>query len=372
VPVRHLPALSLTFDNLGEATALERGEWPAGEPLGRHSSVTRALPRVLDLLEETGHRATFFVEGLNTELYPEALAGIAGRGHEIGFHGWRHEHWADVDQERELLQRGIDAFGRPLGFRPPGGDVTPETATLLNELGYAYVSAAAPVAGIASFPFRWELVDAYHYLPRFGHLGPPERLRQAIEGARSGDVVVFHPFLADPGERLELISGVLHDLPPARPLRERARIEPWGDDLELLQALLGDPAMMVHLGGPETAEKIAERQAKYAKDPRQHKIVVDGQGVGWVGYWERGDDYEIGWSVLPGFQGRGIAADATRQLIELARDRDIHAYPAVGNAPSNALCRKLGFTNLGPREFEYPPGTGQSMQCNDWVLNAAR
>jgi peptidoglycan/xylan/chitin deacetylase (PgdA/CDA1 family)/GNAT superfamily N-acetyltransferase len=373
VPVRHLPALSLTFDNLGEATALERGEWPAGEPLGRHSSVTRALPRLLDLLQHTGHRATFFVEGLNTELYPEALAEIADRGHEIAYHGWRHEHWADVDRERELLQRGIEALGRPLGFRPPGGDVTPDTAELLNELGYAYVSAAAPVAGIASFPFRWELVDAYHYLPRFGQLGPPERLREAIEAASPGDLLVFHPFLAEPGERLELIEDVLSELPPARPLRERPRIEPWGEDDEaLLTGLLGDPAMMVHLGGPESAGKIAERQAKYLRDPRQHRIVVDGQGVGWVGYWDHGDDYEIGWSVLPGHQGRGIATDATRQLIALARDRDIHAYPAVDNAPSNALCRKLGFTNRGPREFEYPPGTGQFMRCNDWVLPAAR
>ena len=371
MPVRHLPALSLTFDNLGEATALERGEWPAGEPLGRHSSVTRALPRVLDLLAETGHRATFFVEGLNTELYPQALADIAGRGHELAYHGWRHEQWAGVDGERELLQRGIEAFGRGIGFRPPGGDVTPATAGLLRELGYAYVSAAAPVPGIASFPFRWELVDAYYYLPRFGQLQPPEKLREAISRAPAGDLLVFHPFLADPGERLELIREVLQGMPASRPLRERARLEPWGPgDEPLLHGLLGDPAMMTHLGGAESAEKIAERQAKYVKDPRQHKIVVDGRGVGWVGYWEHGDGYEVGWSVLPVFQGRGIAADATWQLIQLARDRDIHAYPSVDNGPSNGICRKLGFTNLGPQEFEYPPGSGAYMECNDWVLEA--
>jgi hypothetical protein len=43
-----------------------------------------------------------------------------------------------------------------------------------------------------------------------------------------------------------------------------ARIEPWGDgDLPLLERLLGDPAMMAHLGGPESPERIAERQAEY-------------------------------------------------------------------------------------------------------------
>jgi RimJ/RimL family protein N-acetyltransferase len=157
------------------------------------------------------------------------------------------------------------------------------------------------------------------------------------------------------------------------------RIEPWGEgDLALLQRLLGDPAMMRHLGGPESPEKIAERQSRYERpDSKQFKIVDEatGEGVGWVGYWERewrGDEvFEIGWSVLPAFQGRGIAAAATREAIALARSegtrRFVHAYPAVGNAPSNALCRKLGFTLHGAHEFEYPKGTWTL--CNDWGLD---
>src|SRR5215211_4699703 len=69
-------AASVTFDNLGEAADLERGLWPEDEPLGRHFSVKRTLPRILDTLEELGLRATFFAEGLNTELYPDALLEI--------------------------------------------------------------------------------------------------------------------------------------------------------------------------------------------------------------------------------------------------------------------------------------------------------
>jgi RimJ/RimL family protein N-acetyltransferase len=161
--------------------------------------------------------------------------------------------------------------------------------------------------------------------------------------------------------------------------RRRVRIEPWREgDLALLQACLGDPAMMEHLGGPESPEKIAERQADYAQpDSKQFKIVDDatGAGVGWVGYWERdwrGDQvYEIGWSVIPAFQGRGIAGLATREAVAIARsERErqfLHAYPGVENAPSNAVCRKLGFTLLGPYELEYPKG--RVMQCNDWRLD---
>ena len=31
------------------------------------------------------------------------------------------------------------------------------------------------------------------------------------------------------------------------------------------------------------------------------------------------------------------------------------------------LCRKAGFINLGPREFEYPKG--HWMTCNDWAID---
>jgi RimJ/RimL family protein N-acetyltransferase len=154
------------------------------------------------------------------------------------------------------------------------------------------------------------------------------------------------------------------------------RIEPWGKaDLPLLQKALGDPAMMVYLGGPESPEKIAERQGRYEKPgSRQYKIVVDGEGAGWVGYWERSwrdeDVYEIGWSVIPAFQGRGLATTATGHALELARSendrRFVHAYPSVENAPSNAICRKLGFTLLEAHEFEWPPKSGSFMRCNDW------
>jgi RimJ/RimL family protein N-acetyltransferase len=152
------------------------------------------------------------------------------------------------------------------------------------------------------------------------------------------------------------------------------RLEPWGPgDLPLLEGLLGDAAMMDHLGGPETPEKIADRQRRYEADPRQLKIVVEatGEGAGWVGYWERDDGYEAGWSVLPAFQGRGIAKAATRLMLEHAREhgdrRHVHAFPSVDNGPSNGLCRALGFTLLGARDFEYPPGS--VLRCNDWVLD---
>ena len=134
--------------------------------------------------------------------------------------------------------------------------------------------------------------------------------------------------------------------------------------------------MMEHLGGPESEEKIVERQARYEPaGSRQFKVVAGDEAVGWVGYWERGwngdEIYEIGWAVLPAFQGRGIARAATAQAIDLARDerdrRHVHAFPSVDNPPSNQICRKLGFTLVDARDFEFPPGS--VMRCNDWRLD---
>lgn len=158
-------------------------------------------------------------------------------------------------------------------------------------------------------------------------------------------------------------------------------IVPWGeDDLPLLEGLLGDPAMMEHLGGPESPEKIAERQQRYLKTPGQFKVLEDAEGIGWVGYWERywreQEVYEIGWFVLPAFQGRGIAQAATAQVLERARAegarRDVHAFPSVDNTPSNAICRKLGFALLEALDFEYPADSGHVMRCNDWRLDLVR
>jgi len=43
-------------------------------------------------------------------------------------------------------------------------------------------------------------------------------------------------------------------------------IEPWGpDDLPLLRAVLGDPRMTQHLGGPEADDALMARQERYVK-----------------------------------------------------------------------------------------------------------
>ncbi len=214
-------AVSITFDNLGEAAQLELGMWPAEVPHGQHFTVLETLPRLLELLTARGVRVTFFVEGLNAEMYPDALHAIAAAGHEVAVHAWRHEEWGTLEAEPELalLDRATGALRsiglEPLGFRPPGGGLTPRTLGLLAGHGYTYASPAGEreglLEGLAVLPFRWPLVDAYAFLPHFAGLREryagspdpygPERMGEEMIAAlrahakRRGHLaLLFHPF----------------------------------------------------------------------------------------------------------------------------------------------------------------------------------
>jgi peptidoglycan/xylan/chitin deacetylase (PgdA/CDA1 family) len=212
--------VALTFDNLGEVTALQRGEWPEGAPLGEHWSVTESLPRILRALAEAGVEATFFVEGLNAELYPDTLREIAAAGHEVGLHGWCHEPWGELEpwHERELLERSVNAFNAlglsPQSFRPPGGDLTPASLDLLRELGFRWVSPAGDAVseanGLEVRPFRWEHVDAWYFMPKFDGPDDTAAWRAAVTEARDA-TLVFHPFLLDTEERFSVLLEALAD-----------------------------------------------------------------------------------------------------------------------------------------------------------------
>jgi RimJ/RimL family protein N-acetyltransferase len=159
----------------------------------------------------------------------------------------------------------------------------------------------------------------------------------------------------------------------------QVRIEPWSEaDLDL-ERRINAPEMMTHLGGPETEEQILARHKRYVEiggtgTGRMFRIVLlpEREAVGSVGYWGRDwheeTVYEMGWSVLPEFQGRGIAAAAAAAAVASARAEQkhthIHAFPSVGNPASNAICRKLGFLFMAECDFEYPKGN--FMRCNDW------
>ena len=68
------------------------------------------------------------------------------------------------------------------------------------------------------------------------------------------------------------------------------------------------------------------------------------------------DDMEIGWHFHPDAWGNGYATEAARALVDRAFASDIPELYAVthpDNAPSQAVCRRLGMTDLGLRSDWY-------------------
>ncbi len=93
--------------------------------------------RVLDILDEYGVKATFFLVGESVKKHPDLVCEIYARGHKIGCHSYSHvynEIYASVENMRAEIERWETAVEEALGFVPaerlfrfPGG------STLCNE-----------------------------------------------------------------------------------------------------------------------------------------------------------------------------------------------------------------------------------------------
>jgi polysaccharide deacetylase family protein (PEP-CTERM system associated) len=203
----------------------------------------RHVHALLDLLDELGARATFFLLGMTVANYPELVAEIVGRGHEPGSHGHAHArvHTQTRDAFRADLERSIGEIERltcrrPVAYRAPAFSInrrTPWAYEILGELGFRYDSSQydSPrvpdrFGGIPKVPYRlrtrqggelWELpVATWGRLPIGG--GSYWRFLPAAvieRGLRDFHVLYFHPY--------EFAQNALSaDLPAGAALRQRA------------------------------------------------------------------------------------------------------------------------------------------------------
>lgn len=100
-----------------------------GMPHEMPFDVRRSARLILDELARHEAQAVFFVVGRMVEDYPDVVREIASAGHEIGLHGYEHDHLSDYDAEAlALLDKNLarvcslaeDITGsRPQSFRAP-------------------------------------------------------------------------------------------------------------------------------------------------------------------------------------------------------------------------------------------------------------
>ena len=199
--------------------------------------VERNVDVILETLDETSARATFFVLGWIAERYPAMVRRIIASGHEIASHGYGHQR--ATEQNREEFRQDVirakclleDIGGVPVaGYRAPSFSIGRDNSwalEVLREIGYRYSSSIYPiqhdhygdpcaprfqhrpygVEGMLELPVTAVVVCGYN-LPAGGggyfRLLPYRYFRWAIRRVNRQDrrpcIFYFHPWELDPGQ----------------------------------------------------------------------------------------------------------------------------------------------------------------------------
>lgn len=167
-------------------------------------------PKVLDLLDQAGMKATFFVIGRHVRACPEIAAEIARRGHRVENHTDTHPHLFAcypaplLRREVERTQEAIEAATgrRPRLFRAPAGLRNPFLEWVLHRADLRLVSWTRR---------GFDAVDP----------SPEAVTRRLLRGLGAGDILLLHDGRASGGGNpvvLETLPRVLDGL-AARGLR---------------------------------------------------------------------------------------------------------------------------------------------------------
>jgi peptidoglycan/xylan/chitin deacetylase (PgdA/CDA1 family) len=125
--------------------AIRRGEFALTFDDGPDPEVT---PRVLDILEAHGARATFFCIAQKALCHPELVREIVRRGHAVENHSSAHQHTfamlgvGGIRKEIVAAQSAlVEITGKqPRFFRPPAGMRNPMLDPVLHALGLRLVT----------------------------------------------------------------------------------------------------------------------------------------------------------------------------------------------------------------------------------------
>jgi peptidoglycan-N-acetylglucosamine deacetylase len=232
-------AVALSFDSDHETNELRDG----GKSIGRMSwgqyGNRVGVPRIIDLLDRYGIKASFYVPAVAALLYPDEQKRLVAEGHEIGIHGWIHElnSVLPYEAERDLMFRSADTLEkitgvRPVGLRTPSWDFSPNTLRIETELGLLYDSSLmadedcydlvmeGKSTGIVEVPVEWVRDDAvYFMMNRFQSLRPytPPKdvleifLREFDAAYQAGGLfqLTMHPHIITPRSRIWILEEII-------------------------------------------------------------------------------------------------------------------------------------------------------------------
>jgi peptidoglycan/xylan/chitin deacetylase (PgdA/CDA1 family) len=137
-------------------------------------------PRVLDVLDKEGAKATFFAIGQQAQQSPDLIRRIHDAGHAVGNHTFSHRHPWFMSQRtaRAQVRDGANAISDVLGlepkfYRPPHGR---ERACMNDE---------AHRCGEQIVLWNVSAID-------WGPLGAADSIEKRLDTVKGGDIVLMH------------------------------------------------------------------------------------------------------------------------------------------------------------------------------------
>lgn len=129
------------------------------------SRIEQQIDRTLEMLDEYGVSATFFILGWIAEYHPRVVRRILAQGHELGCHSYGHQlvYRMTPAEVRDDTLRALAAISNAAGVRPrlyraPSYSITVEcmwALEILVECGFTHDSSIYPIHhdryGIPSF-----------------------------------------------------------------------------------------------------------------------------------------------------------------------------------------------------------------------------
>ena len=226
----------------------------------------RCLPRFIELFQERGISATFFVVGIDIDSGASGSRAKAARqvlksaidaGHELGNHSYSHPYEMarlSADEVSTEIARAHDLISglgtEVVGFRAPGYDVSAAMLRELDGAGYLYDSSVFPAPGY--YAAKLAVLTAMKALGRksgavitnpLALTAPTRPYRPSLRAPwrRGHSRVVELPIAVTPGLRIPAIGTSLLVAP--EPLRDR-----------ILSGVMGEEFFNFELHGIDLAD----------------------------------------------------------------------------------------------------------------------
>jgi peptidoglycan-N-acetylglucosamine deacetylase len=263
-------AVLFSFDVDNETVALRFGEPTVASLAEAQYGARVGLERILAVLDQHRIPATFFIPSVSLALTPTMADLIRKSGrHEFGVHGWIHELNTTLPDsaERALVGKALADLTRltgqrPVGYRAPSWNFSPNTLNIVRELGFRYESSLMAddrayellqngrPTGMVEIPVQWILDDAPLFDPRGDRYSSPRDVAQVWidefdKAYDEGTMVVYtmHPHISGHRSRIVALELLIKHIEARAPGKIWFATHKDVAEYVRLEAKLGEPTV---------------------------------------------------------------------------------------------------------------------------------